>query len=254
MDTPRSWTSKDCVVKELYGTKLKNRFEALGNTIEESSLDDALDIINGMIKKTAEEVIGFRRHKRAPWLTNNILALDDECRDLGKKMNNSPGDMFLKQRCSQLKTNIDNKVVKCCDNWFNKQCCEAESRKNDMQKVKMLKKGVKINERCGNIRNKDGNLLTKDTDILSRWYEYGSGIYNASIEAYDDILEQLWPNCRRDVHEQYLLESKKQPSPRLNPGPQMAEEQAVFRPGRGTIEQIDLLRLIVEKYLALQDK
>ncbi len=48
--------------------------------------------------------------------------------------------------------------------------------------------------------------------------------------------------------------AKKQPSPRLNPGPQMAEEQAGFRPGRGTIEQIDLLRLIVEKYLALQDK
>lgn len=33
----------------------------------------------------------------------------------------------------------------------------------------------------------------------------------------------------------------------------MAEEQAVFRPGRGTIEQIFSLRLIVE-YLALQDK
>lgn len=35
------------------------------------------------------------------------------------------------------------------------------------QKVKTLKKGVKINERCSNIRNKDSNLLTKDADILS---------------------------------------------------------------------------------------
>ncbi len=38
-------------VKERYGTELKNHFEALSNKIEESSLDDALDIINGTIKK-----------------------------------------------------------------------------------------------------------------------------------------------------------------------------------------------------------
>lgn len=43
---------KDCVilkVKELYETEFKNRFEVLGNTIGESSLDDALNIINGTI-------------------------------------------------------------------------------------------------------------------------------------------------------------------------------------------------------------
>ncbi len=65
-----------------------------------------------------------------------------------------------------------------------------------------------MNERCGNIRNKDGNLLNKDTDILSRWYEYGSGLYNAPIEAGEDIREQLWPNCKREVHEPDLLKSE----------------------------------------------
>ncbi len=65
-----------------------------------------------------------------------------------------------------------------------------------------------MNVRCGNIRNKDSNLLTKDTDILSRWYEYGSGLYDAPMEADEDILEQLWPNCKRDVHEPDLLESE----------------------------------------------
>lgn len=34
----------------------------------------------------------------------------------------------------------------------------------------------------------------------------------------------------------------------------MAEEQAIFRQGRGSIEQIFSLRFMVEKYLALQDK
>lgn len=72
----------------------------------------------------------------------------------------------------------------------------------------MLKKGVKTNERCGNIRNEDGNLLTKDTDVLNRWHEYGSGLYNAPTEADEDVLEQLWPNCKRDVHEPDILESE----------------------------------------------
>lgn len=61
---------------------------------------------------------------------------------------------------------------------------------------------------CGNIRNKMATLLTKDADILNRWYEYGSGLYNAPIEADEDVLEQLWSNCKRDVHELDLLESK----------------------------------------------
>lgn len=59
-------------VKECYEIKLKNSFEVLGNTIEESSLDYALDIMlfitalyyNGMIKKTAEEIISIRRYKK----------------------------------------------------------------------------------------------------------------------------------------------------------------------------------------------
>ncbi len=84
-------------------------------------------------------------------------------------------------------------------------------------KVKKLNKGVEINVRSGNIRNKDGNLLTKDTDIRSRWYEYGSGLYKAPIEADEDILEQLWLNCKRDVHEPDL-ESEIRTAPRSNPG------------------------------------
>ncbi len=83
--------------------------------------------------------------------------------------------------------------------------------------VKKLKKGVEMNVKSGNIRNKDSNLLTKDTDIRSRWYEYGSGLYKAPIEADEDILEQLWPNCKRDVHEPDL-ESEIRTAPRSNPG------------------------------------
>lgn len=77
-------------VKELYKTELKNHFEVLGNIIEESSLNDTLDIINGMIKKTAKEIIGFRRHKKAPWITDKVLALGDEPEMWAKKKKFEP--------------------------------------------------------------------------------------------------------------------------------------------------------------------
>lgn len=80
------------------------------------------------------------------------------------------------------------------------------------QKVKTLKKGVKINVRCNNIRNEDGNLLTKDADILRLC------LYNAPIEADEDFLEQLWPNRKRDVRRTSLRAKSEQPSPRSNPG------------------------------------
>lgn len=79
LDTKRL---RNTEVKEHYEIKLKNSFEVLGNMIEESSLDDLLDIINGMIKKTVEEIIGIRRYKHVPWITDEVLALGDERRDV----------------------------------------------------------------------------------------------------------------------------------------------------------------------------
>ncbi|KAL3874004.1 hypothetical protein ACJMK2_037075 [Sinanodonta woodiana] len=51
-------------VKERYEMELKNRFEAHSSMIEEASIDEALYIVNRTIRKTAEEVIGFKRYRR----------------------------------------------------------------------------------------------------------------------------------------------------------------------------------------------
>lgn len=126
-------------------------------------------------------------------------------------MNNNPHNENLRHLYSQLKHIIDNKVDKCCNDWFDKQCLEAEQacRKNDMrtlfQKVKTLKKGVKSNVKSANIQDKDGCLLTKEGHIRNRWYGYRQSLYNTNIET---DLEQLCPNCKRDEHEPDILESE----------------------------------------------
>ncbi|KAL3877807.1 hypothetical protein ACJMK2_035454, partial [Sinanodonta woodiana] len=159
-----------------------NCFEALCSIIEEASLDEALDIVNRTIRKIAEEVIGFKRYRREPWISDEVLKLADQ------------------RRTIKLKNVINIKDEECRNEWFNIMCYEAEkaSRKNDMQslfqKVKTLKKGIKLNDKCRSIRDKDGNLLTKESDILQRWHEYGTSLYNAKIVTDESVLEQLQPN------------------------------------------------------------
>ncbi|KAL3874104.1 hypothetical protein ACJMK2_037164 [Sinanodonta woodiana] len=198
-------------VKERYKIEIKNRFEALRSMIKEASLDEALDIVNRTIRKTAEELIGFKRYRRESWISDEVLNLADQRRTIKAKMSINRQDEDLKQKNTQLKNVINIKVEECRNEWFNKQCyvVEKANRKNDMrslfQKVKTLKKGIKLNDKCGSIRDKDGNLLTKESDIFQRWHEYSTSFYNAKIVTDESVLEQLWPNCKRNEQEPDLL-------------------------------------------------
>ncbi|KAL3856187.1 hypothetical protein ACJMK2_010967 [Sinanodonta woodiana] len=103
--------------------------------------------------KTAEDVIGFKRYRREPWISDEVLNLADQRRTIKAKMSINPQDQDLKQKNTQLKKVINNKVEEFREEWFNKQFYEAEeaNKKNDMrslfQKVKTLKKGIKLNNK-----------------------------------------------------------------------------------------------------------
>ncbi|KAL3884534.1 hypothetical protein ACJMK2_024668, partial [Sinanodonta woodiana] len=95
--------------------------------------------------KTAEEVIGFKRYRREPWISEEILNLADQRRTIKVKMSINPQDDDLKQKITQLKNVINNKYEECQ--------AEEANQKNDMrslfQKIKTLKKGIKLNDKRG---------------------------------------------------------------------------------------------------------
>ncbi|KAL3879852.1 hypothetical protein ACJMK2_032131 [Sinanodonta woodiana] len=84
-------------VKECNEIEIKNRFEALSSMIEEASLDEALYIVNNTIKKTAEDAISFKRYRREPWISDEVLNLADQRRTIKTKMSINPQDQDLKQ-------------------------------------------------------------------------------------------------------------------------------------------------------------
>ncbi|KAL3866202.1 hypothetical protein ACJMK2_043524 [Sinanodonta woodiana] len=94
--------------------------------IKEASLDEVLYIVNYTIRKTAEDVIGFKRYRREPWISDEELNLADQRRTIKGKMSINPQDQDLKQKNTQLKNIINNKVEECREEWFNKKCYEAD--------------------------------------------------------------------------------------------------------------------------------
>ncbi|KAL3866041.1 hypothetical protein ACJMK2_043382 [Sinanodonta woodiana] len=107
-------------VKEKYDIEIKNRFEALSSMVEEASLDEALYIVNHTIRKTAEDVIGFKKYRREPRISDEVLNLDDQRRTIKAKMSINRQDEDLKQKNTQLKNVINNKAEECRVEWFNK--------------------------------------------------------------------------------------------------------------------------------------
>ncbi|KAL3842046.1 hypothetical protein ACJMK2_020111 [Sinanodonta woodiana] len=134
-------------VKEHCEIEIKNRCEALSSMIEEASLDEALDIVNRTIRKTAEEVIGFKRYRREPSISDEVLNLADQRRTIKAKMSINPQDEGLKQTNTQLKSVINNKVEECREEWFNKQCYEAEESNLKKRHAISLPKGKNAQER-----------------------------------------------------------------------------------------------------------
>ena len=100
-------------VKERYEIEIKKRFEAHSGMIEEASLYEALDTVNRMIRKTAEEVIDFKRYRREPWISDEVLNLADQRRTIKVKMSINPQDEELKQKNTQLKNVTNIKVEEC---------------------------------------------------------------------------------------------------------------------------------------------
>ena len=180
---------KDPSVAQTFQAQLGGRFAAL--SIIGTDINELTASFNEVIKTTAAEVLGKKRKKKQPWITNDILDLCDRRREQKKYKHNNEKDAEHYRATNKL---VRSKMREAKERWINEQCREVEegmSKGNSKKAYKTLKLLTKIQQnKTTVIEDKDGNLLTESSEVLNRWAEYCKELYNFPIQPDASILER----------------------------------------------------------------
>ena len=144
--------------------------------------DRSAETLTAQFKKvmieSANEALGKIRRKTQRRVTDEIMDLCDERREL-KKIKNTP---IGATEYRKVNIKIRKKMKQAKEDWIGKQCKEIEEnlgKNNSRRAFQIVKDLTKPKQaRVSTIQDKSGNCLTEEEDILKRWTEYCSDLYN----------------------------------------------------------------------------
>ena len=120
--------------------------------------------------QTAEEVLGRQRKKIQPWVTNEVLDLCDQRRQLKQKQYTST-EVELEYR--KVNREVRKKMKAAKEEWTGEQCKNIEKEmmsRNSNKAYNTLKAITKTRQhKSAVIEDRIGNILTESTAILNRW-------------------------------------------------------------------------------------
>ena len=183
---------KDPDVAEVFQATVGGKFAAL-NLID-NDVDSLASEVNDVLLAAAKEVLGKKRKKIKPWVTDEILDLCDKRRELRCKRDTS---RELRAQYQQAHAEVRRKMKEARENWIEEQCDTIEKSmvtgdsKAAYNTLKVLTKTSQ--PRTAVIDNKDGKLLTDKDQVLERWTEYCNGLYNYELKPDRSILQDQYP-------------------------------------------------------------
>jgi hypothetical protein len=177
---------KDPSIAESFQAKIGGRFAAL-LTLEEDA-ETTTNKVNETMIEVANEVLGKHHQKTQPWVTDEILGMCDERRDLKKVKNTVTGAAAYKEVSKKIRRGMK----KAKEEWIEKQCTEIEEslNKNNSKKAYQVIKNLtkQKQSRVSTIQDKEGNCLTEEKEIIDRWTEYCSDLYNNQTLGDTEVL------------------------------------------------------------------
>ena len=185
---------QDEQTKLKYELELKNKFEAL-NYLKDVEINNAITQMNDILKKTGIEILGKRRNKHEPWISNKTLELSNKFSSILKRYKT---DHTLRQERNETRRAIKKQVKHDYEQWLNNQCAELEmdAKKNNSRdlfaKIKKITNVQQPKQRA--IKSKDGKLLTEPEQIKGRWQEYCSELYQHITTADQQALDEIFNN------------------------------------------------------------
>ena len=196
----------DSNIKDLYNVAVRNKFEALENEAEESTMQSVYDNLSAAIEEASAEILPkVTRTPNRPWMTEAILRLMDDRRrckgtddQLYRELNRT-----IHQEC---------RIAK--ERWMDEKCTEVEDlSKRDQQlmysKVNDIIKKKKSNKNVA-IKKADGTIAMDIEDVKTRWNEYVSELYHDVRPEENDIeiVNDEGPEIMRSEVEAAIKEMK----------------------------------------------
>ena len=196
----------DSNIKDLYNVAVRNKFEALENEAEESTMQSVYDNLSAAIEEASAEILPkVTRTPNRPWMTEAILRLMDD-----------------RRRCKgtddQLYRELNRTIHQDCriakERWMDEKCTEVEDlSKRDQQlmysKVNDIIKKKKSNKNVA-IKKADGTIAMDIEDVKTRWNEYVSELYHDVRPEENDIeiVNDEGPEIMRSEVEAAIKEMK----------------------------------------------
>ena len=114
---------KDPGIAEVFQAQVGGKFATLAAI--DSDVNTLATNMNEILVETAEKVLGKRRKKIQPWVTNEVLDLCDRRRELRGKKHSSAED---RRRYQEAHHEVRKKMKETKEAWVEEQCCEIDRR------------------------------------------------------------------------------------------------------------------------------
>ena len=159
---------KDDEMTKKYAVEVQNRYAVLKAEVDGGSAEEEWNILAEAIRHGVQEVIpDNRRRKKKPWMTEEILEMMDERRQLKGRdeVQYRIKNREIHRECNRKK-----------EQWLNEQCEEVEElcrthQHSRYEKIKELTQKRKWNK-GGAIKKKDGTVVMEAEEVGKRWSEY----------------------------------------------------------------------------------
>ena len=133
----------------------------------EPNINNLVNSVGTAMRDTTKEVLGKRKIKHQPWVSNDVLKLCNQRREL-KKTRNTKEEVHKQYR--ELNKDIRKRMRNTKNDWINEQCIEIETeiKGNNTRQVYSILKALpkKRSTRSSNIDDKNSTLLTEKRQYL----------------------------------------------------------------------------------------
>ena len=180
---------KEAEVNKEFRLKLSNKFAILEAESIDEERSSTLEQLNYNLEKayneTAKEILGNKRTKRKPWISQNAWDLIEQRKEVNKKINGTKSERIkerIRERYRELDKEVKRQIKKDKKTWVDNIAQEAEeaANKHHMKTLYSLTKKL-TNEKPRSsvtIKDKQNNIITNSEDRRDRWREHFSEILN----------------------------------------------------------------------------